>query len=125
MPQKSKPLYNRKRLKKRRRELRNQATPAESELWKMLKKSQLKGRKFRRQHSIGPYVVDFYCPAEQLAVELDGASHDDPAREDYDEGRTDFLRRHGTRVVRFENRDVFEQPDFVLQAIAACFSSVE
>lgn len=118
-------LHNRKALKKRRRRLRNNATPAEAELWKMLKGSQLQDRKFRRQHSIGSYIVDFYCPAEHLAVELDGAVHDDPARYDYDDRREVFLRERGIRVVRFENRDVFEDPERVLEAIAWHFEAEE
>ena len=72
-------LHNQKHLKLRRRRLRNAATPAERALWLMLKGRQLGGRKFRRQHSIGPYIVDFYCPGERLIVELDGAVPDDPA----------------------------------------------
>lgn len=97
-------------------------TPAEAALWKLLKNKQLRGRKFRRQHSAGPYVLDFYCPAERLAVELDGAVHDDPLRGRYDAARTTTLNRHGIRVVRFENRDVLEQPDVVLEAIAWHFA---
>lgn len=116
------PLHNRKHLKRRRQRLRNAATPAEAELWKMLKKSQLGGRTFRRQHSIGPYIVDFYCPAERLIVELDGAVHDDPARRDYDDERQHFLTEKGFTVLRFENEKVFEQPDMVCAAIAQHFS---
>lgn len=115
------PLHNRKTLKKRRQRLRNAATPAEAKLWTMLRRSQLKGRKFRRQHSIGPYIVDFYCPSDRLIVELDGASHDDPARRDYDAKRQRFLTDRGFRVLRFENKDVFEHPDMVLAAIARHF----
>ncbi len=111
-------LHNRKALTARRRTLRNAATPAEKALWKRLQKSQLKGRKFRRQHSIGPYIIYFYCPAEKLAVELDGAPHDDPFRRDYDVEREAFLKEQGVRVVRFENREVFEDPSRVTEAIA-------
>lgn len=125
MPSRRKPLHNRKALKQKRRRLRNQPTAAEAALWKMLRKSRLQGRKFRRQQSIGPYIVDFYCPAEELAIELDGESHNDPVRRDYDDDRTVFLRQHGIRVVRFENRTVFEQPDLVLQAIAEHFTDAE
>ena len=114
-------IHNRKALEKHRRELRHKATQAERTLWQMLRKSQLEGRKFRRQHSIGSYIVDFYCPAENLAVELDGASHDDPARAEYDDERTRFLQEQDVKVVRFENRQVFEQPDVVLAAIAHHF----
>ena len=87
----------------------------------MLRKSQLEGRKFRRQHSIGSYIVDFYCPSEELAVELDGAPHDDPVRAEYDDERTSFLNEQDVNVVRFENQQVFDQPDVVLAAIAHHF----
>lgn len=114
-------LHNRKALKERRRRLRKQATPAERALWHMLRKRRLEGRRFRRQHSIGPYIVDFYCPTEKLAVELEGAVHDDPARTDYDDRRAAFLEKQGIRVVRFENEQVFDQPDVMLDAIAHHF----
>jgi len=104
-----------------RRHLRNHGTPAEAALWLLLKNCQLRGRRFRRQHSAGPYVLDFYCPAERLAIELDGAVHDDPARRAYDDARTAWLAERGIRVVRFENRLVFEHPEAVLEAIAAAF----
>jgi very-short-patch-repair endonuclease len=114
-------LHNHRRLKARRRALRNQGTPTEGALWRMLRQSQLRGRKFRRQHSIGRYILDFYCPAERLAVELDGAAHDDPARHAYDTERTRALAAHDVRVVRIANEEVFRQPDVVLDRIAACF----
>ena len=104
-----------------RRHLRTYGTPAEGALWRSLQRTQLGGRRFRRQHSIGPYIVDFYCPAERLAVELDGAGHFTPEGRVYDEARTDWLAGRGVRVVRFENRQVFEQPEAVLAAIAAHF----
>ena len=118
MTERDERIHNQTRLKAVRRLLRNNATPAEAELWRFLQKSQLAGRKFRRQHSTGPYIVDFYCPAEKLVVELDGASHDDPLRTSHDEEREAYLRDQGVRVLRFENMDVFEQPDNVLQTIA-------
>jgi very-short-patch-repair endonuclease len=120
----SPPLHNRKHLKQRRQRLRNAATPAERALWSMLRKRQLGGRKFRRQHGIGPYIVDFYCPAEQLIIELDGAVHDDPARHEYDDERQHFLAEKGFTVLRFANEDVFEQPDMVCTAIAQHFGNV-
>src|SRR5437868_11988241 len=67
-------------LKPIRRSLRSSLTSAEIRLWQAVKGKQLGGRKFRRQHSMGPYVLDFFCPAEKLAVELDGAAHDSAAR---------------------------------------------
>ena len=69
------PLNNRPELEARRRELRGSLTVAEARLWSCLQRSRL-GWKFRRQHSIGPFIVDFYCPSARLAIELDGAGHD-------------------------------------------------
>ncbi|MBK9758731.1 MAG: DUF559 domain-containing protein [Flavobacteriales bacterium] len=69
---------NRKDLKEVRRSLRSNATSSEAVLWSCLSGSKLDGRKFRRQHSIGSFVLDFYCPSELLCVELDGSSHHDP-----------------------------------------------
>ena len=121
MPRDIKKIHNEKRLKIIRCSLRNDSTSAETILWQGLKKSQLRGRKFRRQHSIGPYIVDFYCPAEKLAIELDGAVHNDPGRQEYDAERETFLRRQGIRIVRFENREVFEDVEVVLEEIAFHF----
>jgi very-short-patch-repair endonuclease len=108
-------------MKPRRKELRKRLTPAEATLWSALKKSKLNGRKFRRQHSVGNYVLDFYCVDESLAVELDGQVHKNYLAEDYDERRTVFLRRAGIMVIRFENFLVFEELDYVLNRIKSCF----
>ncbi|WP_353563996.1 endonuclease domain-containing protein [Longimonas sp.] len=114
-------LHNRQSLKQRRKELRNNATPAEAQLWSALKKRQLSGRKFRRQHSIGPYIVDFYCPGERLVIELDGATHDGPLRSEYDAERQVYLETKGIRVVRFENKQVFKDEEGVLAYIRKQF----
>ncbi len=90
-------------------------------MWRLLKSRQLLGRRFRRQYGIGPYILDFCCPSERLAVELDGAVHDDPAARAYDDARTRALEAEGLRVVRFENRRVFEEPEGVLAEIASHF----
>jgi len=68
-------LNNKKELNELRKRLRNNPTPAEKALWKALQQSKFEGRKFRRQHSIRNYIVDFYCTEEKLAVELDGGGH--------------------------------------------------
>ena len=104
-----------------RRDLRNHATPAERALWQMLKGRQLDGHKFRRQHSVGRYVLDFYCPAERLAVELDGAVHTDPLRHEHDAKRQQEVEALGIRVVRFSNEQVCRTPDIVLAAIQSHF----
>ena len=110
-------LFNKKHLKEFRKELRNNATPAESYLWKALQKKQLDGKKFRRQQSIGNYIVDFYCPSENLVIELDGQVHMNPVNADYDLKRTEFLFSKGLKVIRFENEEVFKNLDMVLEAI--------
>jgi len=110
-------IHNLPHLKTFRKQLRKNLTPAEAILWNMLKNKQLKGRKFRRQHSVGNYILDFYCPAEKLAVELDGEVHNQITQADYDYERDLFLRMFGIKVLRFENKEVFENPEGVLAAI--------
>ncbi|HEV2495987.1 MAG TPA: endonuclease domain-containing protein [Terriglobia bacterium] len=110
-------IHNRKALKPLRRDLRNSLTSAEVVLWKNLQRSQLAGRKFRRQHSIGNYVVDFYCPQYRLAVELDGQKHFNSMAAERDLVRTRFLEGLHMRVLRFENRAVFENLGAVLETI--------
>jgi very-short-patch-repair endonuclease len=110
-------LHNRPALLERRRTLRRSLTPAEAILWTHLQRSQLDGVKFRREHSVGRYVLDFYCPAHRLAIELDGAAHDHEAAQARDADRERFLVAHGIRVLRFENRDVVKNLDGVLADI--------
>jgi very-short-patch-repair endonuclease len=112
---------NRPYLQTFRTELRKSLTPAEARLWTALKNSQLGGRKFRRQHSVGGYILDFYCPAERLAVELDGQVHKGEFARAYDYDRKLFLEFYRISVIRFENFLVFEDIDFVLGNIQACF----
>lgn len=104
-------------LKERRRELRNNLTPAEAAMWKLLQNSKLQGRKFRRQHSIENYIVDFYCPTAKLIIELDGEVHNNPIAHQHDYERDEQLRYLGYTVLRFENKLVFEQQEAVLDAI--------
>jgi very-short-patch-repair endonuclease len=100
-----------------RKRLRQNLTPAEALLWTNLKNSQLAGKKFRRQHSIGPFIVDFYCPECRVAVELDGDGHMTEAGAESDEKRTEFLKRFNMTVIRFENREVFHDLEGVLETI--------
>jgi len=110
-------IHNRQLLKPRRKELRKSLTPAEAALWKRLQKSQVNRKKFRRQHSVGPYVLDFYCPECRLAVELDGEVHFNSKTWEYDCRRTEYLKRMNIRVLRFENRLVFDSLEWVLHTI--------
>ena len=114
-------LNNLPKLKTFRKHLRSNLTPAEARLWSMLKNSQLDGRKFRRQHSFSGYILDFYCPAEKLGIELDGAVHfsEQAAQHDYERGL--FFMYFGVRILRFENKWVFEEPEWVLNSIREAF----
>jgi very-short-patch-repair endonuclease len=114
-------IHNRQELKHRRRDLRNFGTSAEAFLWLRLKEKQLEGRKFRRQHSIGKFVVDFYCPSEKLVVELDGEGHFTEEGRAFDEKRSGYLRSLGISVIRFENCEVFDRLDAVLEDIKKMF----
>ena len=92
-------------------------TDAEVILWSRLRRNAIDGRRFRRQHPIGPYIADFVCLPVRLVVEVDGATHstDDEIR--HDERRDAYLRRCRFRVLRFWNREVYENLDGVLDAI--------
>jgi len=117
------PIHNRKELKQFRKDLRNNGTAAEATLWNYLKKSQLEGRKFRRQHSVGNYILDFYCPAEKLCVELDGIHHYTEEGVAYDAERTTYLNSLNIRVIRFENKLVFDDIEYVLEEIKSQFTT--
>lgn len=93
-------------------------TEAEIVLWKYLKGFQLDGKKFRRQHSFGNYILDFYCAPLKLAIELDGASHFTEEGIAYDVTRTKFLNEHGIVVIRFENEAVLKNVQGVLDEIS-------
>ena len=111
-------LYNSPKGTAFRRELRKGSTSAEAVLWKMLKNRQIDGLRFRRQFGVGPFVLDFYCPALRLCIELDGQVHFSEEAYEYDCQRTAYLEEeHGICVLRFENRKVFESPGFILEEI--------
>jgi very-short-patch-repair endonuclease len=115
-------IFNRKYLKFYRKSLRNRSTSAEVELWSILKSKQLDGRKFRRQHSIGNYIVDFCCPSEKIIIELDGDPHGDYIQIQKDEIRDKYLENLGFTVIRFENRLVFQEPEYVKMELRKLFS---
>jgi len=114
---KNKNLLNRKGLKSFRSSLRNRSTSAEAALWNILKSKNLEGRKFRRQYSIDNYIVDFCCPSEKIIIELDGDSHGEYHKIQKDEIRDNFLESLGFTVLRFENRLVFQEPEFIKDEI--------
>lgn len=97
------------------KQLRKNLTPAEKELWQALRRGNLAGLKFRRQHSVGNFILDFYCPACKLVIELDGGIHLD--RVEYDAARTTELESHGYTVLRFQNEEVIHELETVLEKI--------
>jgi very-short-patch-repair endonuclease len=105
----------------RARNLRQKQTDAEQTLWCHLRARHLQGWKFRRQHQLGSYIVDFVCPDAQLIVELDGGQHADQVV--YDERRTLELQAMGYRVLRFWNNDVLTNLDGVLEVLLEALAS--
>ena len=100
------------------RELRHPQTPIERKVWASVRNNQL-GPHFRRQHPIWRFIVDFYCASARLIVEIDGDTHAEPGQVEYDAARTRWLESRGYRMIRFTNRQVGNQLDAVLEAIAA------
>lgn len=105
-----KPLYH------RARELRNNATQAETILWGFLKAKPL-GYKFRRQHPYSIYILDFYCRSPKLVIEVDGSIHDIPEVNENDIQRETLLREDGLSVLRFENKQIEASPENVIFTI--------
>jgi len=97
-------LNNIGRLKETRKQLRNWATESEKIFWKELQWKKINWLKFRRQHSVWRYILDFYCPKLKIWIELDWNVHDN--REEYDNIRTEFLNNCGIKIFRFSNNDI-------------------
>ena len=108
-----------------RSKLRKRLTPAEAAFWNLVKNSRLDGRKFRRQHSVGNYILDFYCPSEKLSIELDGERHFTGPATLNDRSRRLFIESQGIRMIRFENKRVFEDTEWVLDVIRSNFGWAE
>ncbi len=99
---------NKHDLLEERRDLRSNGTSAEALLWLALKSRQIKGVRWRRQFSVGSFILDFYCPECKLGIELDGIQHFSLEGSDYDDRRSRWLEKnHNIHILRFENRDVF------------------
>ncbi len=107
--------YIRPAIKARARELRQPQTPAEAKLWACLRDRQTGGFKFRRQHPIDRFIVDFYCPACRLVIEIDGDTHAEQV--EYDQARTGWLNEQGYHVIRFSNRDVVRHLEGAIEVI--------
>src|SRR6187402_2856064 len=100
------------------RELRQELTQAEKMLWAELRNRKLNGLKFRRQHPLDKFIVDFYCNEKKLVVELDGDVHDEKINKEYDEARTAMLAGLNVIVLRFKNEDVTSNLKGVLRKIS-------
>ena len=105
-------------LKQRRRELRRNQSDAERALWAKVRNKQFFGMKFFRQYSIGPYILDFYCPTVKLAVELDGGQHNQSDKRERDAARSEYLKAQGMDVMRFWNNEVLLDIQSVLSKLA-------
>jgi len=106
-----------KKLKTFSRQLRKDMTEAEKHLWSRLRRKQLKGCQFYRQKIIGQYIVDFYCPMAELVIELDGGQHYEENGREKDRLRDDVLTKMGIKVLRFSDREVFENIEAVMERI--------
>jgi len=100
------------------RHLRRSMTRSEQRLWQALRGKRLGGIRFRRQHVLGPYVVDFFCSAARLAIEIDGGVDDDEDRQARDDARDRWMEGQGVRVLRVPDRLVADNIDAVLRIIA-------
>ena len=110
--------HNLSERKEMRQTLRTHGTSAEAMMWKMLKGRQMDGAKFRRQFSIGSYILDSYCPEYQICVELDGDSHYSADGYEHDQKRNTYLyEEHGITTLRYENKDVFKFPEAICKQI--------
>ena len=98
-------------------------TDAEARLWYRLRNRNTSDYKFRRQHPIGPYILDFYCEYKHLAIEVDGSQHSERGYADHDAVRSTYLERQGLRVLRFDNLQVLRETDAVMSVIFEALES--
>ena len=119
-------VNNRQELIEERKSLRTFGTSAEAMLWLHLKNKQLDGWRWRRQFSVGPYIIDFYCPKAKLGIELDGNNHYSLSGMEYDDFRTIQLYNiYGVKLLRFENNMIWKDIDSVLYEIKRVLQETE
>ncbi|PIR52635.1 hypothetical protein COU76_05395 [Candidatus Peregrinibacteria bacterium CG10_big_fil_rev_8_21_14_0_10_49_10] len=99
------------------RQLRQAGNPAEKLLWSTLRRRQFFGLKFRKQVPIGPYIVDFLCVQRKIVIEIDGDSHYEDGKQEYDQKRDQFLQQHGLRILRVGHRETLQNIDGVVERI--------
>jgi adenine-specific DNA-methyltransferase len=105
------------------REMRGKMTDAEALLWKLLRDRRIAGAKFRRQHPVGRYILDFYCDEQKLGIELDGGQHGETV--EYDEKRSEWLRMEGIRILRFWNNQMLAETEAVMESIYLALTESE
>ncbi|WP_055442241.1 endonuclease domain-containing protein [Lacinutrix himadriensis] len=110
-------IHTKKELKTLRAILRQKLTPAEAYLWNVLKARKFKNKRFTKQHSIGNYIVDFYWAEHKLIIELDGEIHNNALQIEKDNERTKYLENLSYKVIRFENKMVFDNLSSILMEI--------
>lgn len=110
-------IYNKSIFRNRRRDLRTKQTRYEELLWYRLRNNQLDNHHFFRQYSVGPYILDFYCPKLRLAIEVDGDQHADPEAILYDQERELYLTGLDIKTIRFWNKEVMSDIEAVLKRI--------
>ncbi len=98
-------------------ELRKNMTKAEKKLWAALRRKQVNGKRFRRQHPIGKFIVDFYCHEVKLVIELDGSIHNFQEQKEYDLGRSEDIQQLGIKIIRFTNKQVMNNLNKVIADI--------
>ena len=111
-------VFNKTGEKEKRKLLRSAMPPAEVLLWKRLQRRQVADLKFRRQYSVGPFVLDFYCAEIKLAIEIDGSSHEGAQAADYDAVRQGHIETFGIRFLRFTNAQIHNEMENVLETIS-------
>jgi very-short-patch-repair endonuclease len=110
-------IFNRSSMRYRRQVLRRNMSKEEIILWSRIRRKQVGGYKFRRQYSVGSYVLDFYCPELKLAIEIDGVSHNSSENKRYDQERQNEIEGLGIAFLRFYNADINNNLNKVLEII--------
>lgn len=110
-------LYNKSDKKVIRKFLRNNSTQTKQLLWQQLKNKKLSGIKFRRQYSVGKYILDFYSIEIRLGIEVDGELHEEKSAIEYDNKRTEYLKLRKIGLIRFSNKEIFNNISEVLNKI--------
>ncbi|OHB15224.1 MAG: hypothetical protein A2431_01915 [Candidatus Zambryskibacteria bacterium RIFOXYC1_FULL_39_10] len=113
-------IYSLVKLKERRRELRKRSTTQENLLWEKLRNRKI-GCKFRRQHSVGGYILDFYCKEKRLLIEIDGGIHMKTEAKKNDEVRDKYFKEINFKILRFKNNDIEKDIDMVVEKIKSYF----